>query len=346
MNKFNLLNATYDELEKFLLELGFKKFNAKQIYSWLHNKLVRKIDEMTNISLKNRELLTEKSYIPLFNVLKQQISKIDETEKYLFELEDKNTIETVLLKHKDRYTICISTQVGCPVKCDFCATGMDGFVRNLEVHEILNQVYTLNRRIEKRGFKINNIVFMGMGEPFLNIDNLIKSIKILTDKNGLDFSIRKITVSTSGIVPGIERLMEEKLQIELAISLHSVFNEKRDMIIPINKRYPLEDLIVVLKEYQRMTKRRISFEYIMIKNFNVGRNDMEFLADLMHEFDHILNLIPYNSIEGKDWERPHENKMKSFYEYLKNDRKVNVTFRQEKGADINGACGQLRQKNR
>jgi 23S rRNA (adenine2503-C2)-methyltransferase len=345
-DKFNLLNADIKELEQFIIELGLKKFNAKQIYNWVHSKIERKIDNMTDLSLKNRELLKEKAYIPFLEVLDHKVSKIDGTEKYLFELEDKNTIETVLLKHKDRNTLCVSTQVGCPVRCEFCATGIDGFVRNLESHEIINQVYTIYRRLVKKGQKINNIVFMGMGEPLLNIDNLIKAIYTLIDPQGLDFAKRKITVSTSGIIPGIERLMEEKLDVELAISLHSVFNDKRDEIVPINKKYPLEDLAITLQQYQKMTKRRISFEYILIRNFNVTKSDMEYLANFMHEFDHILNLIPYNEVEGKDYERPHDAKIEKFFTYLRDDRSVNVTLRREKGSDINGACGQLRQKNK
>lgn len=345
-NKFNLLNADLNQLEEFIVGLGMKKFNAKQIFNWLHSKIERKIDNMTNLSLKNRELLKEKAYIPFFETLDHKVSKLDGTEKYLFELEDKKTIETVLLKHKARNTLCVSTQVGCPVRCEFCATGIDGFERNLESFEIINQVYTIYRRLLKKGEKINNIVFMGMGEPLLNIENLIKSIYTLINPDGLDFAKRKITVSTSGIIPGIERLMEEKLDIELAISLHSVFNDKRDEIVPINKKYPLEDLAITLQQYQKMTKRRISFEYILIRNFNVTKSDMEFLANFMHEFDHILNLIPYNEVEGKDYERPHDAKIEKFFTYLREDRSVNVTLRREKGSDINGACGQLRQKSK
>ncbi len=342
----NLLNLNDTELEELLLELGMKKFNSKQVYTWLHEKMIRHIDDMTNISKANRAALMEKAYIPYLNTLNHQVSKKDRTEKFLFGLEDGNTIETVLLKHKDRNTICISTQVGCPVKCAFCATGQDGFERNLNVNEILNQVYTINRRLVKKGEKINNLVFMGMGEPLLNLSNLIKSIRILSDEKGLNISKRRITVSTSGIVPGIEKLLEEKLPVELAISLHAVSDEKRDQLIPINKKYPLEDLYTTLKEYQKVTNRRISFEYILIKDFNVSQWDAEVLADFMHEFDHILNLIPYNPVEGSEFERPSDKKIKRFYGYLKDMRKVNITIREEKGSDIDGACGQLRQKSK
>lgn len=343
--KINLLNLNQQELEELVISLGMKKFYGKQIFNWLHQKIVRDINEITNLSLKDRELLAEKTYIPFLNLLKQQISKIDKTEKFLFKLEDGNTIETVLLRHKDkRNTLCISSQVGCPVKCAFCATGQDGFVRNLDVNEIINQVYTVERRLVKQGSNINNIVFMGMGEPLLNLSNVLKALDILSNENGINISKRKITISTSGIVPNIEKILLEKLPIELAISLHSAINAKRDMIIPVNRSYSLEDLYAILQEYQRQTKRRISFEYIMINEFNVSDVDANALADFVHEFDHVVNLIPYNPVAGTEFERPSEKKIEKFFTFLKDVRKVNVTLRREKGTDIDGACGQLRQK--
>lgn len=343
--KINLLNLNQQELEELVISLGMKKIYGKQIFNWLHQKIVRDINEITNLSLKDRELLAEKTYIPFLNLLKQQISKIDKTEKFLFKLEDGNTIETVLLRHKDkRNTLCISSQVGCPVKCAFCATGQDGFVRNLDVNEIINQVYTVERRLVKQGSNINNIVFMGMGEPLFNLSNVLKALDILSNENGINISKRKITISTSGIVPNIEKILLEKLPIELAISLHSAINAKRDMIIPVNRSYPLEDLYAILQEYQRQTKRRISFEYIMINEFNVSDVDANALADFVHEFDHVVNLIPYNPVAGTEFERPSEKKIEKFFTFLKDVRKVNVTLRREKGTDIDGACGQLRQK--
>lgn len=234
--------------------------------------------------------------------------------------------------------------MGCPVKCAFCATGQDGFVRNLDVNEIINQVYTVERRLVKQGSNINNIVFMGMGEPLLNLSNVLKALDILSNENGINISKRKITISTSGIVPNIEKILLEKLPIELAISLHSAINAKRDMIIPVNRSYPLEDLYAILQEYQRQTKRRISFEYIMINEFNVSDVDANALADFVHEFDHVVNLIPYNPVAGTEFERPSEKKIEKFFTFLKDVRKVNVTLRREKGTDIDGACGQLRQK--
>lgn len=343
--KVNLLNLTKSELEKFVVENGMKKFYAKQIFSWVHEKFVRDINDMTNISLKDREVLKEKAYIPFLNLLKYQVSKIDRTEKFLFGLEDGNTIETVLIRTKDRNTLCISSQVGCAVNCDFCATGIAGFVRNLELSEILNQVYTVERRLRKQDENLTNIVYMGMGEPLLNLENVINSLELLSDDNGINISKRKITISTSGIVPAIEKLLERKIYVELAVSLHSAINEKRDTFMPINKAYPLEDLYTMLLEYQKHSKRRITFEYLLINNFNLSDGDANALADFVHDFDHMVNLIPYNHVEGKPYERPTDKKIEKFVKTLEEIRKVNVFIRKEKGGDIDGACGQLRRKN-
>ena len=350
--KVNILNLTQEELTEFLVSLGLKKFYGKEVFIWLHKKIIRNFDDMTNLSLKDREILKENAYIPFFNLLKHQVSKLDRTEKFLFELEDKGTIETVLLRHRDsknkeiRNTLCVSSQVGCPVKCSFCATGQGGYMRNLSVSEILNQVYTVERRLRKKDESLNNLVFMGMGEPLLNIDNLSTALSIISNENGINISKRKITISTSGIVSGIEKILLGKIPIELAVSLHSAINEKRDQIIPINKNFPLEDLSAVLVEYQKQTKRRITFEYILIDNFNISEVDANALADFIHQFDHVVNLIPYNEVEGVEHKRPSMKKIDRFYNYLKNVRKVNVTLRQEKGSDIDGACGQLRQRNK
>lgn len=343
--KVNLLNLTKSELEKFVVENGMKKFYAKQIFSWIHEKFVRDINDMTNISLKDREVLKEKAYIPFLNLLKYQVSKIDRTEKFLFGLEDGNTIETVLIRTKDRNTLCISSQVGCAVNCDFCATGIAGFVRNLELSEILNQVYTVERRLRKQNENLTNVVYMGMGEPLLNLENVINSLELLSDDNGINISKRKVTISTSGIVPAIEKLLERKIYIELAVSLHSAINEKRDTFMPINKAYPLEDLHTMLLEYQKHSKRRITFEYLLINNFNLSDGDANALADFVHDFDHMVNLIPYNHVEGKPYERPTDKKIEKFVKTLEEIRKVNVFIRKEKGGDIDGACGQLRRKN-
>ena len=343
--KVNLLDLDLKDLEGFISFLGMPKFNGKQIFKWQHGRIARKIDDMTDISLKNRELLKEKGTIKFLETLKHDVSEKDGTEKFLFELNDKHTIETVLIRHKDRNTICVSTQVGCAIKCAFCATGLGGFVRNLTVSEILNQVYTIERRLSKNNAHVTNIVFMGMGEPMLNLDFVLKAVDIFSHEIGLNISKRKITISTSGVIPGIERLIREKIPVELAISLHTCDNNKRNEIIPINRTYPLEDLTTVLTEYQMTTKRRISFEYILLNDFNCTIQDASLLADFAIKFDHVINLIPYNPVEGSGFKRPHEEKIKRFYNYLKDVRKLNVTIRSERGSDIAGACGQLREKH-
>lgn len=343
--KQNLLSLSLEELEDFTLKFNMKKFAAKQIFNWLHQKNIRKIEEMTNISAAFRESLTEHSHIPYLEMLNHQVSKKDGTEKFLFELADGSTIETVLIKHKERNTVCISTQVGCPVKCAFCATGMAGFARNLDVSEIINQVYFINKRLMKKGENVTHLVYMGMGEPLINVDQVIKSIKILGSVEGLNISMRRITVSTSGVIPGILKLMEEKLPVGLAISLHAPNNTKRDLLVPINRSYPIDDLIGILVEYQKATKRRITFEYVMLKDINTSYTDAEQLSFIVRKVDHNLNLIPYNKVNGTDFERPPEGKVQKFYEFLKNNLRVNVTLRLEKGSDIDGACGQLKQRH-
>lgn len=342
--KINLLNLTKKELGDFIVEKGMKKFYGKQIYNWIHKKYVRDINDMSNISLKDREMLSELAYIPFLNLLKYQVSKVDRTEKFLFQLEDGKSIETVLIRTKDRNTLCISSQVGCAVNCDFCATGINGFARNLELSEILNQVYTVERRLIKQNENLTNIVYMGMGEPLLNFENVIKSLEMFSDEEGINISKRKITVSTSGIIPGIEKLLERKIHVELAISLHSAIDQKRDLIMPINKTYPLIDLHTTLVAYQKQTNRRITFEYLLLNNVNMSEGDANALANFVHDFDHMVNLIPYNPVEGKPYETPAEKKIEKFLSILEGKRKVNVSIRTTKGTDIDGACGQLKRK--
>lgn len=344
--KINILKMNYFDLENSCLELGFKKFNVKQIYNWLHQKNVDKFEKMTNISKKNIEILNDNFLIPSLKVVEHQISKIDGTEKYLFELHDGKLIETVLMKHKDRNTICVSSQVGCAVRCSFCATGINGFKRDLTFDEILSQIYHIQRELVSKDEKVRNIVFMGMGEPLLNLDNVIESLKILISEEGLNLSKRRITISTSGIIPQIERLIAEDMTVELALSLHAGSNEIRKNIIPINVKYPIEDLMKVLWKYQKTSGRRITFEYILINNLNDTIEEAKKLKELVKDFDCIINIIPYNPVEGLNHERPSRNRIFKFYNYLKDDLKLNVTLRGEKGTDIDGACGQLRQKQK
>lgn len=345
-DKKNILQLKYMELEELCLALGLKKFNVKQIYSWLHQKNVNNFDEMSNISKAHRALLNEEFYIPEMKILEHQVSKIDRTEKFLFELKDGKMIETVLMRHGDRNTVCVSSQVGCAVKCSFCATGINGFKRNLSFDEILSQIYYIQRALSKEGETVRNIVFMGMGEPLLNLDNVIDTIKILISEEGLNLSKRRITISTSGIIPQIQRLIDEDLTVELALSLHASSDNIRKEIIPINDKYPIKDLMDVLKKYQAKSNRKITFEYILIDHLNDSKEDGDKLKDLVEGFEYVINIIPYNHVEGLPHSRPSRNRIFTFYNYLKNDLRLNATLRGEKGTDIDGACGQLRQKQK
>lgn len=345
-DKKNIILLNYIELEKICLDLGFKKFNVKQIYNWLHKKNVGSFEEMTNISKNHRVLLNDLFFIPELKVVEHQISKLDRTEKFLFELNDGKMIETVLMRHGDRNTVCVSSQVGCAVKCSFCATGINGFKRNLTFEEILSQIYHIERQLQKEGESVRNIVYMGMGEPLLNLDNVMESIRILISEEGLNLSKRRITISTSGIIPQIQRLIDEDLTVELALSLHASKDEVRKQIIPINDKYPIKDLMEVLKKYQAKSGRKITFEYILIDHLNDSKEDADKLKDLVKGFEYVINIIPYNPVEGLPHSRPSRNRIFTFYNYLKDELRLNATLRGEKGTDIDGACGQLRQKQK
>ncbi len=343
MEKIDILDLSLVELQEILVSIGFKKFRATQIYEWLHKKLIFDFDKFTNISKEDIEILKEKFEIGSLKYIMHQTSSDKETVKFLFSISGKRLIESVLLKYNNRYSICVSSQVGCPLKCDFCATGMMKFEKNLKASEILMQFYYLQNFLKEKGDKISNVVFMGMGEPFLNYDAVLKSINILNSKEGQEFSKRNFTISTSGLVKEINRFTEDEKQIGLAISLHSVDNDKRSELMPINKVNPLDKLKESLLNYQAKTKNRITFEYILIDNFNCEKEDAINLVKFMKSFNHLVNLIPYNKVVGKPYETPSLKKQKEFYNYLLNN-KINVTLRETKGEDIQAACGQLKVK--
>lgn len=271
------------------------------------------------------------------------MKKIRDTEKFLFELKDKRLIESVLISHKNRHTLCVSSQIGCLLGCDFCATATMNYERNLETSEILLQFYYVQKYLEKRGEKLGNVVFMGMGEPFLNYDNVIESINILNSSKGQNFSKRNFTISTSGIVPGVEKFTENEVQINLAISLHSVRDEIRTQIMPINKKWNLKVLKDTLLKYQNKSKNRITFEYILIDEMNCEISDAYDLISFLRSFNCLVNLIPYNTVVGKPYKTPSKKKQRDFYNLLK-EKNVNVTLRETKGQDIAAACGQLKAK--
>ncbi len=321
MNKKNILSYNYEDLEKDLLELGFKKFNAKQIFEWLHKKIVRKFDDMTNISLVQRDLLKETFYIP-FLELKEQLTHGNK-ETYIFELEDLSKITAVAENKDDKVILHIASQTSTPKACSLLEVSNESY-RNLDVSEILNQVYTLHRRLKNRNLEINNVNFSTEGEPLFNFDNLLNAVEILTNENLFGLSKRKITVTTCGVIEPIDKLMQMKLPLELHIKLHAITEDKRSTLLSINKSYTLEDLHTTLSAYQKSNKRRITFEYVLIKDFNCTQEDLEILGNFIHDFDHNLVLKPFKSIEGFDYEAPHVKKIERIFNYFKNERNVNV----------------------
>lgn len=343
LDKIDILGLNLEKLQELFVIVGLKKFNASQVFDWLHNKLVFDFDEFTNISKKDREILKRRFYVPKLEYKTHQISEDGDTEKFLFELRDKRLIESVLISHKNRHTLCVSSQIGCLLGCDFCATATMTYERNLNVSEILLQFYYVQKYLEKRSEKLGNVVFMGMGEPFLNYENVIETTNILNFSKGQNFSKRNFTISTSGIIPGIKKFTENEHQINLAISLHSVKDEIRTEIMPINKKWNLKMLKEALIEYQKVTKNRITFEYILIDEMNCEISDAYELISFLRSFNCLVNLIPYNKVVGKPYKTPSKQKQRDFYNLLK-EKNVNVTLRETKGEDIAAACGQLKAK--
>ncbi len=342
-NKKDILNLDLPQLQEVFQELGLKKFNATQVYEWLHKKMEFDFYRFTNISKKDQIIIDNNFFVPKFKIVDHLISKEDKTEKFLFELEDKSMIETVLIGHNNRYTLCISSQIGCLLGCTFCATATMKYERNLTVSEILMQFYNVEKTLNLNNKKIDNVVFMGMGEPFLNYNNVINSINILHSDKGAFFSKRSFTISTSGLIKEIKKLARDEKQVNLAISLHSIKDSIRSEIMPINKKYPLDKLKKALIEYQIQTKNRITFEYILIDDLNCDKSFAFDLVKFLKQFSCLLNLIPYNPVIGKDYKTPSKAKQREFYNILKTNG-INVTLRESKGQDIAAACGQLKAK--
>jgi 23S rRNA (adenine2503-C2)-methyltransferase len=419
MRGLNLKDLSLQEMEALISSLGEKPYRARQIYEWVFQKDVGDIGGMTNLSLKLRNQLSELSYISRLSIADKRVSK-DGTEKYLFILpplhpplptspsppskggekgevkggsgvsEDGNSIESVLIPDEEKLTLCISTQVGCKLRCAFCLTGRGGFVRNLKHSEIIEQVLAVQREIQKRLIrqdiqdgqedegvyrnnplnppflrgnkkscnpvnpvkeKITNIVFMGMGEPLDNYEAVVKAIKTMISPYGLKIPARRITLSTAGLIPEIKELAKENLKINLAVSLNAANDETRDKIMPVNKKYPIEDLLKVLREYPLPTGRRITFEYVMIKDINDSMEDAERLSRLLKGMRCKINLIPLNPpftkggkggiFEGSDYESPPYKRVEDFQNLLIS-RHYTAIIRKSKGADILAACGQLR----
>ena len=340
MSKTDIRSLTQEEMKVFVTEIGEKPFRGKQIYQWLHEKQVTSFDEMTNLSAKLRERLKETTALTVLKEVTVQTSALDGTKKYLFELEDGNMVESVLMRYHHGNSVCISSQVGCRMGCKFCASTLDGLVRGLTPAEMLEQIYRIGADI---GERISNVVVMGTGEPLDNYENLLKFIHILTEEGGLHISQRNLTVSTCGIVPRIRQLADEKLQITLALSLHASTQEKREQIMPVAKAYDLTQVLDACKYYFKQTGRRISFEYSLIEGVNDSAEDVRNLASLLRGMNCHVNLIPVNPIKERDFSQPDTKAVREFQNKLEKCG-INVTIRREMGRDIDGACGQLRKR--
>lgn len=333
----NLLEFSYEELVNEILNLGLERYRADQILDWVFDKKVNDFEAMTNLSKEHRAFLKERFKIPFLKLLDKRVSQIDGTTKFLWELEDGETIESVLLYHPGRITACISTQVGCPIKCVFCATGKSGFVRNLSTAEIVAQVLSMEKEEKK---KIGNVVYMGMGEPLLNYENVVKSIRILNHRKMGNIGIRRITLSTVGIPEKIVQLANEGLDINLAISLHAPSNFKRDELVPINRKYSIEEILEAVRFYQSKTGRRVTIEYVLIRGLNDEISDAKKLAEILRGLKVYVNLIPVNPVD-ESLKKPSRERLLAFKRILL-ENGIEAEIRREKGSDIEAACGQLR----
>ena len=336
----NIKDYDLEDLKKELIGLGEKAFRAEQIFKWLYVDKVKSFDEMTNLSLELREKLKENYTICNFKILKK-LESSDGTKKYLFDILDGNAIESVLMQYHYGKSICVSSQVGCKMGCKFCASTGIPFIRNLSSGEIVEQILAVEQDI---GEKISNVVFMGIGEPLDNYNNVIKAIRILNNQKGLNIGARHISVSTSGLVPRIYDLAKENIQCTLSVSLHASNDKTRSSMMPINNRYNIEELMKACKDYIKITNKRISFEYALARDNNDNLDDAKELVKLLKGMLCHVNLIPINKIEnGKFTKSSNENIIK-FRDYL-NDHGIVATIRRELGSDIDAACGQLRRKN-
>lgn len=334
----DIKSLNYEELCQLAEELGEKKFRAGQLYQWMHQKLITDFEQCTNLSNAFREKLKKTCRLTALEPIQVQESKLDGTQKYLFRLYDGNLIESVLMKYHHGNSVCISSQVGCKMGCRFCASTLDGCVRNLTASEMLDQIYRIQAI---SGERVDNVVVMGSGEPMDNFDNLIRFMELLNAEKGLNISARNLTVSTCGLVPKIRELADLKLQITLAISLHAPNDELRKTMMPIANKYSIAEIIDVCKYYLAQTNRRISFEYSLVKGVNDTAECAKQLIGLVHGMNCHINLIPVNPIKERDYEQSEQKAIHEFKNKLEKNG-VNVTIRREMGRDIDGACGQLR----
>lgn len=342
MEKIDMKNLSKDELKAELTKLGEEPYRAAQIFRWLYKEEAASFEQMTDLSKELREKLKDRFRLTRMALLDSKHSLVDGTTKYLFKLEDKNTIESVFLPEPKRVTLCLSSQVGCKFKCSFCASAPFGFVRNLKTSEILDEVLAIKER--NRGVIVTNIVFMGIGEPLDNYDNVMKAVRILNDRDGFGIGARRITISTCGLIPAMERLAGEKLQIELSVSLHSADDKVRSGLVPVNKVYPLKDLVSACKDYTKKTGRIITFEYVLLKGVNCSEEDAMKLVRLLKGVKAKVNTISYNQIRAKGYEAPSTEEVMDFMRILKTHH-IEAMHRKSKGEDIDAGCGQLRISN-
>ena len=340
MGKTDIKSLPLEQLEQWAVEYGEKKFRAKQLYQWMHVKLVDDPEQMSNLSAAFRQKIRENCTFTVLKQVTMQDSALDGPRKYLFELEDHNMVESVLMRYKHGNSVCISSQVGCRMGCRFCASTLDGLVRNLTPAEMLEQIYRISA---DTGERVSNVVVMGTGEPLDNYDNLLTFIRMLTDENGLHISQRNLTVSTCGLVPRIRDLAKEGLQITLALSLHASNQEKRLELMPVAKSYDIHEAVDAMQDYFEETGRRVTFEYSLVAGVNDTEEDARELAELIHGINCHVNLIPVNPIKERDFVQPDGKSVQEFKNKLEKCR-INVTIRREMGRDIDGACGQLRKR--
>ena len=338
----DIKSMTLTELQAQMEQLGEKSFRAKQLYEWMHVKLARSFDEMSNLPLSLRDKCKAQYEYTAVSEVRMQESAIDGTRKYLFELADGSLVESVFMRYKHGNSVCISSQVGCRMGCTFCASTLDGWERNLTPSEMLDQIYAITR---STGERVSNVVVMGTGEPLDNYENLLRFIHLLTDEKGLHISQRNVTVSTCGLVPRMYELAKEGLQITLALSLHATTDEKRRRLMPIANKYSIAELMQACSYYFEQTGRRLTFEYSLVGGVNDTSQDARELIALVKPLNCHVNLIPVNPIKERDYVQSEEKAMKAFKNGLEKNG-INVTIRREMGRDIDGACGQLRRRHK
>jgi 23S rRNA (adenine2503-C2)-methyltransferase len=330
-------NLTLSEWEEFLEEMGEKRFRGRQIFRWIYKQRIDDFNRMPNISLPLRRKLSGEAKLSCLDIVGEEVS-LDGTRKFLFKTEKDDFIESVLIFDDDRVTACLSSQVGCKYGCRFCLTGRDGFKRDLDAGEIVEQFLRMEERLEK---PVTNIVFMGMGEPLDNYRELVRAIRILMDENGIEFPPRRITVSTSGVIPGIQRLSREGTKVNLAVSLNAADGETRSFLMPINKKYPIEELVDAAFGLPNSRRKWVVFEYVLIKGVNDRLSDAEKLAALVGKKRAKVNLIPFNAHPDVSFQPPEPKRISEFQEILLSHN-ITTLVRKSKGTDINAACGQLR----